>query len=107
MLGAGFDQREVEMARNRPSGDGTRFIGRPPTVRWRPAGAIRQPLGGSVTPSPLPPGHTGAVGPRWASGETAATITTAANVASTADPRIGFSLAGVAMRPPCPPPHCK
>ena len=91
MLSAGVAYPLVETARNRPSGDATRFIGRSPTVRCRPSGAMRQPLGRSVTPSPLYPGQTGGDGPRWASGVNDAAATINPNPASAAYRRIACS----------------
>src|SRR5690349_2194315 len=47
-----------------PSGERTRFSGRSPIARWRPAGAMRQPFGRSVSPPPSAPGTSVGAAPR-------------------------------------------
>src|SRR5438552_15546558 len=48
------------MYSRRPSGDSTIASGRLPTWTCRPAGAIFQPFGSSVTPPPSGPGRSDA-----------------------------------------------
>src|SRR3954465_3270453 len=96
MLKAGLLNPLVGIPTKGPSGDRTRFIGRSPTVTWRPSGAMRQPLGRRVIPSPRCPGHTGAVGPRCASGESAAAPTTIPKTTSAPALRIRSSCLGSA-----------
>src|SRR5260221_978440 len=57
MVKVGFDQPLLDTITFRPSGDSIIARGRSPTVKCRPAGAIRHPLGRSVVPPPSGPGH--------------------------------------------------
>src|SRR5262245_58496886 len=67
------------MIRWRPSGEATIDIGKSPAARPCPAGAMRQPLGRSVTPRPSGPGRGDGSAARCAIGTIAKTIHTNRN----------------------------
>src|SRR5579884_1327165 len=61
MTMAGCSKPLLATNSDRPSGDSTSESGRSPTGRWRPAAAIFQPFGSSVTPPPSAPGRADGV----------------------------------------------
>src|SRR5205085_9906339 len=91
---AGFAHPLVEIAMNRPSGEGTRFIGKPPTNTCRPSGEMRHPFGSSVTPLPSYPGLAGGAASRCASVGSVAANTTAPKLKRKPDVRMQLTVPG-------------
>src|SRR5262245_27864581 len=84
-VSVGLDQPLLLTMACRPSAVSTIDIGKSPTITLCPAGAMRQPLGSSVTPRPLTPGHSGGAPARWATGVRAVPIITRETITQSAE----------------------